>query len=71
MNIHKLVTEQRIINLIEDRNTSLSNPGLCIACGVEADECEPDARKYECEFCEKKTVFAPEELLMSGHYHQI
>lgn len=25
--------------------------GFCLACGEQADEVEPDARKYECDSC--------------------
>jgi len=41
------------------------NLGFCLACGAEAYGVEPDARKYECECCEKHAVYgAPELLLM-------
>lgn len=61
---HSSITLQRVMALIEERMTTLSNPGLCINCGEEALECEPDARKYDCDMCDSHaTVFAPEELL--------
>lgn len=66
MKIHPSITSDRIIKLINKRNTTLDNPGLCIACGNEQDGCEPDARDYECEECGHKTVYAPEELLITG-----
>ena len=43
-----------------------SGPGFCLACGAEADGCEPDARKYECEVCGERKVYGIEELLMMG-----
>jgi anaerobic ribonucleoside-triphosphate reductase len=43
---------------------TLDNPGFCVACGEEADGCEPDAEHYECESCGKHQVFGAETLLM-------
>jgi hypothetical protein len=43
-----------------------SGPGFCLACGEEADGCEPDARQYECESCGERKVYGIEELLMMG-----
>jgi hypothetical protein len=40
--------------------------GLCIACGYEHYDCEPDARRYVCEQCDARSVFGIEELLMLG-----
>ena len=37
--------------------------GICVLCGHEQGNCEPDARKYACENCERKSVFGAEELL--------
>jgi hypothetical protein len=45
--------------------TSLDDPGFCIACGEEADGCEPDSRRYECAACGMPTVYGAEELLMA------
>jgi predicted RNA-binding Zn-ribbon protein involved in translation (DUF1610 family) len=66
MKIHKSITPDRILALIEQRETNLDNPGICTACGEDVDGCEPDARKYECEVCGEKAVYAPEELLIMG-----
>jgi len=49
---------------VEESMESCSNPGFCVACGEDADGCEPDARKYECECCGKKAVYGAEELLL-------
>ena len=38
--------------------------GWCLTCGEEVDGVEPDARKYLCECCDKRTVYGIEELLM-------
>lgn len=51
MKIHKSVTATRVLELVESASQSLENPGICLACGPEADGCEPDARQYECEEC--------------------
>lgn len=37
--------------------------GICIACGSEQGECEPDARRYMCESCGERKVYGAEELL--------
>jgi len=64
MKVHDSITPDRICEAIERQQTSLDNPGFCISCGEEAEGCEPDARGYECEYCNKKTVYGAEELLM-------
>lgn len=67
MKIHYKITTERIIRLITRRNRTLDNPGLCTHCGKTVPNCEPDAREYDCPECgQKKTVFAPEELLEMG-----
>ena len=40
--------------------------GLCLACGEVNDSCEPDARNYTCENCEKEKVFGSSEIMMMG-----
>ena len=64
MKIHPSITEERIIDACERRDTSLDNPGFCIACGEDAEGCEPDARDYECEHCGEHKVYGAEELLL-------
>ena len=64
MKMHKSITPERVMAGCERRDTSLDNPGICIACGAECDGCEPDAREYECEVCGEMKVYAPEELIM-------
>ena len=48
----------------ERQMTSLDNPGICLACGMENGCCEPDARKYKCEGCGEHAVYGAEELMM-------
>jgi hypothetical protein len=60
---HKSVTEQRIMEGCEARISTLGNPGICLACGADSNECEPDARNYICEDCGEAQVFGIDELL--------
>lgn len=60
----KQVSSDTVCEAVERRNNSLDNPGFCLACGLEANDCEPDARNYECDGCGEKQVFGAEELLM-------
>jgi hypothetical protein len=43
MKLHKSITPERIMEACERYQQSLDNPGLCIACGAEAEGVEPDA----------------------------
>lgn len=61
--MHKSVTLRRLERLIQSSMADCSNPGICTACGEEADGCEPDARNYKCEACGRMEVFGAEELL--------
>ena len=61
--IHPSITLDKLDRAIYARNTSLDNPGYCIACGARSNECEPDARALTCRRCKKDTVYAPEELV--------
>ena len=40
--------------------------GLCVFCGDEIDQCEPDARLRECEGCGGRGGYGANELLMRG-----
>lgn len=64
MRIHKSITSKRILEAVERGHTSLDNPGFCIACGEDAEGCEPDAEGYECEHCGKPKVYGAEQLLL-------
>jgi hypothetical protein len=61
---HKDVTAERVMNGAVREMTGLDNPGFCLACGREADGCEPDAQRYTCESCGAKQVYGAAELLM-------
>jgi hypothetical protein len=40
-----------------------------MACGAEADGCEPDAQEYECEACGQHAVYGADQALIMGLYH--
>lgn len=61
--LHASVTAERVAAAVEREMVSLDNPGFCLACGADADECEPDARNYECEECGERRVFGAQECL--------
>lgn len=69
MNIHKSVTIERVQALCMRQLHSLDDPGICIACGNEADGVEPDARNYTCEHCGQPYVFGAEQALIERLYH--
>lgn len=63
--VHESVTTARILELAEEQMYGNRNCGLCLACGEESDECEPDARKYTCEGCGAKRVYGATELFLT------
>tara|TARA_R110000824_G_scaffold162516_1_gene338205 strand:- start:42 stop:281 length:240 start_codon:yes stop_codon:yes gene_type:complete len=44
----------------------LDDVGYCVECGEERYGTEPDARRYPCEACGKKSVYGAQELLLEG-----
>ena len=63
MKLHESITEDRVIAAVRESMFGLGSPGFCIECGEDADGCEPDAREYRRECCEKSSVYGAEELL--------
>lgn len=63
LTVHPSVTAERVTGLVRLAHVSLENPGICLACGADADGCEPDARKYECDLCGEAAVFGAEEVM--------
>jgi len=63
MKVHFSITPERVADAVEAQMTGLDNPGFCVACGEDADGCEPDMRKGKCESCGKNAVYGAEELL--------
>lgn len=62
---HASITEDRIIELHNRRATSLDDPGLCLACGAEAEGVEPDSRNYSCDVCGDTQVFGIEDIVIA------
>lgn len=62
--VHRSITLDRVCAAVERHNTSLDNPGFCLSCGAEAEGCEPDAERYECEACDAPAVFGAEQILI-------
>ena len=62
MRIHPSITTERVMETLE--NAGLDNPGFCLACGEDAEGCEPDAERCECECCDKRAVFGAENVLL-------
>ena len=60
--LHPSVTEEAIVDAMHRQMFGLDNPGFCMACGMESDSCEPDARNYKCESCGEREVYGAEEL---------
>ena len=61
---HPTVTADRVMEMCQRRMTSLDNPGICFACGEEAEGVEPDARRYRCETCGELRVYGCEDAMI-------
>lgn len=61
---HRAVSDEAILEAVERHNTTLDDPGFCLACGAEASGVEPDARRLACESCGERQVYGAEELLI-------
>ncbi len=57
-------TKQQLIDSASALYEADEMIGLCHACGEEKDGCEPDARHYNCEHCDKNEVFGAAETLI-------
>lgn len=66
MKVHSSITLDSVMDAVRRGMNTLDNPGFCLACGEDADSCEPDARKYTCEVCGEPAVYGAEEILMMG-----
>ncbi len=63
MTLHPSITSERVVGLVESTFGSLEDPGLCVACGEQAYNVEPDAREYPCYHCGARKVYGAQELL--------
>lgn len=63
MHIHRSVTPSRVNRLAKQSMFGLESPGICVSCGKDADQVEPDAEGYTCEVCGEDSVFGAEQLL--------
>lgn len=57
------------LDVLLTETESDSDTGFCLACGEQADNVEPDARRYECESCGAHKVYGCQELLLMGLYY--
>ena len=64
MKIHEKVTQDRVLEAVQRAMFGTDNPGFCMACGADHDECEPDARNYECHECGKREAYGAELILL-------
>ena len=53
-----------ILAAVEDSTYGIGSAGFCLTCGLEYDDCEPDARGYQCDECDTPTVYGAEECLL-------
>lgn len=58
--MHKSITLARILDMVEEDD----DLGVCLSCGAEAYEVEPDGREYECAECHEMMVYGAEEILI-------
>ena len=54
--LHPSITPDRIAVLADRTLTTLDDPGLCAACGAEAEGIEPDAANVVCDGCGRPAV---------------
>lgn len=59
--------EGTVVDIPEDEVSGFgfSDVGYCTNCGND-QPAEPDARKYQCDVCDKHTVYGAPELLLMG-----
>lgn len=62
--MHESITDERVEAAVLDYMYSMNSPGFCHACGEDAYNVEPDARKYVCESCGQPAVHGAEETLL-------
>ena len=60
-------TADEIMAEAEDQMFGMGNTGICIKCGADRGECEPDARGYPCDECGERAVYGVSELVLMGY----
>lgn len=56
----------RTFTLEQIAEASALQAGYCVGCGAMREECEPDAREYQCDECKQPLVYGAEELMLMG-----
>lgn len=62
--IHEFITEERLMEAVESSMFGDDNLGFCLACGEDAESCEPDLEGGYCDACGAKSVFGAEQLML-------
>ena len=63
--LHKNITQDIVLDAVKRQMFGMDNPGFCIACGEEAEGCDPDSRNLTCDYCGERQVFGA--LLLGEH----
>ena len=61
--INKSITRSMVLGALLRSNTSPYQPGICVECGNEQDDCPSHGVERKCDACEHNTVFGIEELI--------
>lgn len=64
LKVHESVTLARCLRTARDAMITLASPGICIACGADADNVDPLAGRYRCEGCGAHAVYGAEDLVL-------
>ena len=62
--LHASSTQDRIADLIDPAEATHESPGLCVACGADAEDAEPDAAKTICDCCSRLAVYGVELIVV-------
>lgn len=64
MKLHKSITTDRILDSVQQSMFDHYRIGVCIACGEDSDDCDPDTEGATCEYCGKRAVIGWEQLVL-------
>lgn len=63
--MHKSITLARVERMVKKAQRDMDYfPGICLACGASAGNCESDAENYRCAKCGENQVTGAENILM-------